>query len=46
MTAHGKSPLKILIVGAGPAGLAAALHLHGKGFDVTVFESVRAIRPL
>jgi 5-methylphenazine-1-carboxylate 1-monooxygenase len=36
----------ILIVGAGPAGLTAALHLHRLGFDVNVFESVPTIRPL
>lgn len=36
----------ILIVGAGPAGLTAALHLHRLGFAVTVFESVPVIRPL
>jgi 2-polyprenyl-6-methoxyphenol hydroxylase-like FAD-dependent oxidoreductase len=36
----------ILIVGAGPAGLTTALHLHRRGFDVTVFESVQTIRPL
>lgn len=38
--------LKIIIVGAGPAGLAAALHLHRRGFDVSVFESVHTIQPL
>jgi 2-polyprenyl-6-methoxyphenol hydroxylase-like FAD-dependent oxidoreductase len=40
------SKLEILVVGAGPAGLAAALHLHRRGFGVTVFESVPALRPL
>ena len=29
--------LKIIIVGAGPGGLVAALHLNLLGFDVTVF---------
>ena len=38
--------LKILIAGAGPAGLTAALHLQRRGFDVTVFESVADLRPL
>jgi len=38
--------LKIIIVGAGPAGLTAALHLHRLGFEVSVFESVPAIHPL
>jgi 5-methylphenazine-1-carboxylate 1-monooxygenase len=37
---------KVLIIGAGPAGLTAALHLHRRGFDVNVFESVHTIRPL
>jgi 2-polyprenyl-6-methoxyphenol hydroxylase-like FAD-dependent oxidoreductase len=38
--------LNILVIGAGPAGLAAALHLHRRGFGVTVFESVPTLRPL
>ena len=38
--------LKVLLIGAGPAGLTAALHLHRREFDVTVFESVPTIRPL
>ena len=38
--------MKILIAGAGPAGLTAALHLQRRGFDVTVFESVTELRPL
>lgn len=41
-----KSKVKVILVGAGPAGLTAALHLHRRGFDVTVFESVPTIRPL
>src|SRR5690348_8153684 len=38
--------MTILIIGAGPGGLTAALHLHRLGFDVRVFESVPAMRPL
>jgi 5-methylphenazine-1-carboxylate 1-monooxygenase len=41
-----KAKSKILIAGAGPAGLTAALHLQRRGFDVSVFESVQTIRPL
>ena len=41
-----KPKLKVIIVGAGPAGLTAALHLQRCGFDVNVFESVPTIRPL
>ena len=40
------APLNVLVIGAGPAGLVAALHLHRCGFGVTVFESVPAVRPL
>ena len=46
MTGCLNKKLNILIVGAGPAGLTAALHLHRCGFDVSVFESVQTIRPL
>jgi 5-methylphenazine-1-carboxylate 1-monooxygenase len=46
LTACLKVKLKILIAGAGPAGLTVALHLHRRGFDVTVFESVSELRPL
>jgi 5-methylphenazine-1-carboxylate 1-monooxygenase len=38
--------LDIAIVGAGPAGLLAALRLHQHGFRPTVYESVRELRPL
>jgi 2-polyprenyl-6-methoxyphenol hydroxylase-like FAD-dependent oxidoreductase len=38
--------MKVIIIGAGPGGLVAALQLHRRGHDVTVFESVPAIRPL
>ena len=38
--------MTILIIGGGPGGLTAALHLHRLGFDVRVFESVPAMRPL
>lgn len=38
--------MKILVIGAGPAGLAAALHLHREGFLPRVFESVPVVRPL
>src|SRR5688572_1591869 len=38
--------MTILIIGAGPGGLTAALHLHRLGFEVRVFESVPAMRPL
>lgn len=33
---------KVLVVGAGPAGLAAANQLNKKGFDVTVYEKCEA----
>jgi 2-polyprenyl-6-methoxyphenol hydroxylase-like FAD-dependent oxidoreductase len=37
---------EILIAGAGPGGLTAALSLHEAGFPVRVFEAVPEIRPL
>jgi 2-polyprenyl-6-methoxyphenol hydroxylase-like FAD-dependent oxidoreductase len=37
---------KVIVIGAGPGGLTAALHLQRVGMDVTVFESVPVIRPL
>lgn len=42
-TEHGGT---IGIAGAGIGGLTAALTLHERGFEVRVFESVRALRPL
>lgn len=36
----------IAIAGAGIGGLAAALCLHERGFDVTVYEAVAELRPL
>ncbi|WP_067680824.1 FAD-dependent monooxygenase [Nocardia miyunensis] len=36
----------IAIVGAGPAGLAAALRLHQKGFRPRIYETVSELRPL
>jgi 2-polyprenyl-6-methoxyphenol hydroxylase-like FAD-dependent oxidoreductase len=38
--------LKALIVGAGPGGLACALHLSAAGFDCEVFEAASEIKPL
>lgn len=38
--------MKIAIAGAGIGGLAAALCLHEKGFDVRLFEAVETLRPL
>ena len=38
--------MKVIVIGAGPGGLTAALHLHRLGFEVSVHESVRAIQPL
>lgn len=37
---------EILIAGAGPGGLTAALSLHEAGFKVRVFEAVPELRPL
>jgi 2-polyprenyl-6-methoxyphenol hydroxylase-like FAD-dependent oxidoreductase len=37
---------EILIIGAGPGGLTAALSLHAAGFVVRVFEAVAELRPL
>ncbi len=38
--------MKIAIAGAGIGGLTAALCLHGKGFEVEVFEAVETLQPL
>ncbi|MEU2200205.1 FAD-dependent monooxygenase [Isoptericola sp. NPDC019482] len=38
--------LDIAIVGAGPAGLAAALRLHQRGFRPRIYETVAELRPL
>lgn len=32
-------PREVAVVGAGPAGLAAAYHLVGRGYDVSLFEA-------
>ncbi|MDR2256016.1 MAG: FAD-dependent monooxygenase [Arthrobacter sp.] len=36
----------VAIIGAGPAGLAAALRLHQQGITPTIFESVEELKPL
>ena len=38
--------MKVLVAGGGIGGLVAALALHAKGFDVTVFEQAREMRAL
>ncbi|GAA3706619.1 FAD-dependent monooxygenase [Streptomyces tremellae] len=38
--------LDIAIIGAGPAGLAAALRLHQRGFRPRIYETVPELRPL
>ncbi|MBT0772903.1 FAD-dependent monooxygenase [Kineosporia sp. J2-2] len=40
------TPLDIAIIGAGPAGLTAALRLHQKGFRPRIYETVPELRPL
>ncbi|MFI1328591.1 flavin-dependent oxidoreductase [Streptomyces sp. NPDC020845] len=38
--------MRVLIAGAGIGGLTAGLSLHAAGFEVTVIEAVRELRPL
>ena len=38
--------LDIAIIGAGPAGLAAALRLHQRGFRPRIYETVPELKPL
>jgi len=38
--------LDIAIIGAGPAGLAAALRLHQQGFRPRIYETVAELKPL
>lgn len=38
--------IDVAIIGAGPAGLAAALRLHQKGFRPKIYESVEELKPL
>ncbi|MFG1926942.1 FAD-dependent monooxygenase [Cryptosporangium sp. NPDC048952] len=40
------SSFDIAIVGAGPAGLAAALRLHQRGFRPRIYETVAELKPL
>ena len=42
----GRPALKVLIAGAGPGGLTAALHLHRAGIECEVFEAAAEIRQL
>ncbi|KAK4545700.1 hypothetical protein LTR36_002654 [Oleoguttula mirabilis] len=41
-----EQPLKVLVIGAGLGGCAAALALHHQGFDVTVYERLRHFKRL
>jgi 5-methylphenazine-1-carboxylate 1-monooxygenase len=40
------TPPRVLVVGAGVAGLTTALSLHAAGIDVVVVDAVRTLRPL
>ena len=46
MNPNTKSLDKIAIVGAGLGGLAAAVALHKKGFNVEVYEKAQDFRPV
>lgn len=39
-------PVEVIIVGAGFAGLAAAIECQRKGHHVTVFEKIKDMKPL
>ena len=40
-----KRPGRVAVIGAGPAGMAAALSLHQAGDDVSLIERYREARP-
>jgi len=39
-------PINVIIVGAGFAGLTAAIECQRKGHHVTVFEKIKDMKPL
>lgn len=41
-----RSTGRVAIVGAGPGGMAAALAHHRLGFDVTIYERYREVKPV